>query len=178
MSRSPVLATARFELWQPDADDLAALCTLMADDDTRRFLGPSGPEPDAQFARLLRNAGSWALYGYGNFFVRRPGEAGIVASCGVFHSLRGFGKGLDDVPEAGWIVRKDHWRQGVAREVMEAALAWFDTVHGPKRIACMIERGNTASETLAARLGFVRYGEHELHDPDPAMLTLFERLPA
>lgn len=177
MSAAPELATDRFELWRPAITDLEDLVRLLEGGDMTRFLGPARATPASQFERLMRNAGSWALYGYGIFHVRRRGEPAIVASCGVFHSWRGFGHGLDDVPEAGWIVRQDHWGQGVALEVMEAALAWFEAVHGPRRIACMIEEGNTASERLAAALGFVRYGRREPDGEEPVALNLFERVP-
>ncbi|MGF7153999.1 GNAT family N-acetyltransferase [Novosphingobium gossypii] len=175
----PVLTTERFTLSRPAAADLTHLCALIDDEETRRYLGPASAEKQPQFDRLMRNAGSWALYGYGMFMVRPHGEDGIVASCGVFHSWRGFGpeSGMDDVPEAGWIVRRDWWGQGVAGEVMQAALAWFDREHGPRRIACMIEEGNTASERLAARLGFVRYGSHMAEDVSPPVrINLYQWL--
>ncbi|WP_404479440.1 GNAT family N-acetyltransferase [Novosphingobium sp. BL-52-GroH] len=181
MNDEPLLLTDRFELWRPAAADLPGMCRILADEQTRRYLGPGRADRQAQFDRLMRNAGSWMLHGYGSFAVREKGGTEIVASCGVFHSWRGFGPqlGMDDVPEAGWIVRADHCGRGIAREVMEAVLAWFDREHGPRRIGCMIEEGNTASERLAARLGFVRYGEHETCDGDErALLQLLERLPA
>jgi len=80
---------------------------------------------------------------------------------------------LDDVAEAGWIVHQDHWGQGIAREAMEAALAWFDETHGRQRIACMIDDGHAVSDALAAKLGFVRYGRHQVEDG--AALVLYER---
>lgn len=174
---STVLTTGRFKLLPPVAADLPDLIELIAHEETRRFLGPVSADAKSQADRLLRNAGSWALFGYGVFMVRRRGEAQIIGSCGVFHSWRGFGQGMDDVPEAGWIIHRDAWGQGVAGEVMHAALEWFDIAHGPRRIACMIEDGNTASERIAAKLGFVRYGRHE-PDDGTAALNLFERLPA
>lgn len=173
----PFLKTERFELWKPAAGDLEGLCRLIGDEETRRFLGPASPDPMEQFNRLGRNAGSWALYGYGSFYVRRPGEPELLGNCGVFHSWRGFGKGMDDTPEAGWIVRQDCWGQGLAQEVMRAAIAWFDETHGPRRIACMIEEGNKGSERVAAALGFVSYGRHEPEDGRGAPINLYERLP-
>ena len=173
---SPLLTTARFELWQPALRDLPDLLELTRDAETRRFLGSFMPAEMDAFNRLLRNAGSWALHGYGTLMVRERGQDRIIANCGVFRSHRGFGRGLDNVPEAGWIVHRDHWGQGIAREVMEAALAWFDSVHGRQRIACMIEDGHAASVALAGKLGFVRYGQHQ---PDSgAALVLYERLVA
>lgn len=175
MSAGPLLTTTRLELWQPRAEDLADMYQLTLAEETRRFLGGFEPSEAESFARLSRNAGSWALYGYGTFAVRFKGEARIAANCGVFRSYRGFGSelGLDDVPEAGWIVHKDCWGQGIAREAMAAALAWFDRAHGKQRVACMIEEGHAASDGLARSLGFVRYGQHEAEDG--AMLVLYER---
>ena len=177
MSAAPVLTTARLELWQPRAGDLADLCALTLAEETRRFLGGFEPSESDSFARLLRNAGSWSLYGYGTFMVRLKGEGRIVATCGVFRSHRGFGadQGLDNVPEAGWIVHKDHWGQGIAREAMEAVLAWFDAAHGRQRIAAIIEEGHAASDALASKLGFVRYGRHQ--PAEGTALALYERLP-
>ena len=172
----PFLKTERFELWKPAPDDLEGLCQLLAHEDMRRFLGPASPDPMEQFNRLGRNAGSWSLYGYGTFYVRRPGERDLLANCGVFHSWRGFGKGMDDTPEAGWIVRQDCWGQGLAQEVMRTAIAWFDEAHGPRRIACMIEEGNVASERVADALGFVRYGRNEPEDGRASAINLFERI--
>ena len=133
----PVLTTERLELWRPAASDHAGLLALITPEPVRRFLGPAQATPEDAFARLLRNAGSWALYGYGVFIVRERGRAGIVATCGVFHSWRGFGAkvgtGMDDVPEAGWIIAEPHWGQGYASEAMQAALGWFDREHGVRR---------------------------------------------
>ena len=176
MTAAPLLATERFELWQPVVDDLDGLVRLLEGDQMTRFLGPARADHFSQSDRLLRNAGSWALHGYGTCYVRRRGDREIIANCGIFHSWRGFGKGLDDTPEAGWIVRQDCWGQGVAGEVMQAVLPWFHAKHGPRRVACMIEQGNSASERVAAALGFVWYDRHEADET--TVLNLFERKPA
>ena len=173
--QGPLLTTARLELWRPAAPDLADLFELTRDEETRRFLGTFVPTEMDSFARLLRNAGSWSLYGYGAFMVRLRGEARIIGNCGVFRSHRGFGadKGLDNVPEAGWTIHKDLWGGGLAREAMEAALGWFDSTHGKQRVACMIEEGHAASDALAKKLGFAPYGRHE--PEGDAVLVLYER---
>lgn len=169
-----VIETARLELFRPQSGDLEGLFMMVAHPETRRFLGPTDANLADSFARLQRNAGSWSLYGYGTFIVRLKGQQGILGSCGIFHSYRGFAKNMDDVPEAGWIINADHWGKGYAREAMEAALAWFDTEHGPQRIACMIEEEHIASQNLAAALGFAAYDRHE-PDDGTAPLILYER---
>lgn len=169
----PVLTTERFELWRPQVDDLADLHVILSDPRTLEFLGNWAPSEADTFARLLRNAGSWSLHGYGTFFVREKGNAQIVGNCGVFRSWRGFASGLNDVPEAGWIIHPDHWGQGIAGEVMRAVMPWFDAVHGRQRVACMIEQDHTVSERLAQILGFVEYARHQ--QPDEKPLVLYER---
>ena len=175
MTLSPMLTTDRLELWQPQIGDLADLFDLTLAEETRRFLGSFVPTEMDAFNRLHRNAGAWSLWGYGTFMVRLKGTRRIIANCGVFRSHRGFGaeQGLDNVPEAGWIVHREHWGQGIAREAMEASLAWFDQTHGRQRIACMIEEGHAASDKLARQLGFAEYGRHV---PETgAALVLYQR---
>ncbi|EIZ79047.1 GCN5-related N-acetyltransferase [Novosphingobium sp. Rr 2-17] len=178
MTDEPLLKTDRFELRRPTVTDLDSLCALVEDEETRRFLGPDRSGRQAQFERLLRVAGSWSLYGYGALLVRPAGSNEVIGSCGIFHSWRGFGPelGMDDVAEAGWIIRRDWWGKGVASEVMAAVMAWFDTTHPGKRVACMIEEGNVASQRVAARLGFERYASHVPEEDDPPTLILLERI--
>ena len=174
MSATPLLVTERLELWRPLSTDLQGLMAMVAPEVLRRHLGTMAPDVQNQFARLLRNAGSWSLYGYGSFTVRQRERSDVVGSCGVFHSWRGFGSGMDDTAEAGWIIAIDHWGRGLAEEAMRAVLDWFDRTHGPRRIACMIEEENTASHRLARKLGFDAYARQRLEDG--AQVVLYERL--
>jgi RimJ/RimL family protein N-acetyltransferase len=150
----PALVTERLELWRPQAGDRPLLEAMMEPAAVRRYLGAMQPSTSDVFARLLRNAGSWALYGYGTFMVRERGRQAIVGNCGVFHSWRGLGEDFDDKPEAGWILAESHFGRGVAREAMEAALGWFDREHGPREVVCMIDPDNAPSLSLATKLGF------------------------
>lgn len=177
MSAQPFLVTERFELWQPQVGDHIGVAAMLDDDETTRHLGPMAATHSDAFARLLRNAGSWSLYGYGTFIVRLKGDPRVAGSCGVFRSFRGFGAevGMDDVPEAGWILHRDLWGQGAAREVMRGVLGWFDEAHGQQRIACMIAEGNHASVRVAQALGFAPCGTHDPEGGDGTLL-LFERL--
>lgn len=170
----PFLTTERLELWRPVADDLRGMNALTADAETRKYLGQSEQSAADTFERLLRNAGSWTLYGYGIFIVRLAGEPRIIGGCGIFHSWRGFGMGMDDVPEAGWIVHKDHWGRGLAGEAMRAILSWFDAVHGRRRLVCMIDQDHDVSDRLARQLGFRDYDLRETDEDSP--LVLYERI--
>ncbi len=151
---APVLTTGRLELWRPQAGDRPLIEAMMEPAAVRQYLGAMEPSTPDVVARLLRNAGSWSLYGYGTFMVRERGQPAIVGNCGVFHSWRGLGDDFDDKPEAGWILAESHFGMGIAREAMEAALAWFDREHGPREVVCMISPDNAPSIALAGKLGF------------------------
>jgi RimJ/RimL family protein N-acetyltransferase len=173
VSGAPLVVTARLELWLPTKADIVPMRAIAGDPATRRFLPAQSPA--AHFERFCRNAGSWLLYGYGSFSLRERGSGALIGNTGVFHSYRGLGADFDDQPEAGWVLRADRTGQGLAREAMEAALAWFAREHGRQRVVCMIAPDNAPSLALAARLGFTPMREAEL--PDGARVRLFERLP-
>jgi RimJ/RimL family protein N-acetyltransferase len=169
---APLLVTDRLELWLPVREDLAAMFTIVADPKTGRYLGAAGSKPD-HFTRFCRNAGSWLLYGYGGFILRMRGRPEVIGHCGIFHSWRGLGTDFDDTPEAGWILCQNASGQGFAQEAMEAALAWFATEHGPRRIVCMIAPGNAPSLRLAERLGFAPFRDARLPDGDDVRLLAY-----
>ena len=169
-----VLATERLELWQPQPGDHDGINAINTDPRTLPFLGTWSPSQADTFARLCRNAGSWAMYGYGAFIVRRLGDSQIIGTCGIFRSWRGFAHGLDDVPEAGWIIHPDHWGQGYAGEAMRAVMRWFDATHGAQRIACMIDEDHAVSERLALQLGFFEYARHQ--QQGEKQVVLYERV--
>ena len=166
----PVVVTARLELWRPQASDREGLRALIQPDAVRRFLGGMEPDDHDVFMRLLRNAGSWALYGYGTFMVRERGHQEIVGNCGVFHSWRGFGRGLDDIAEAGWIVAQSAWGKSYALEAMEAALAWFEREQGGQPTLSMIEQGHCASQAVAVKLGYSACDRYEEKDERPLIV--------
>jgi RimJ/RimL family protein N-acetyltransferase len=177
VNAAPLLVTERFELWPPRGPgDLDGQVRLLADEETRRYLGTFVPGVQSQWERLMRNAGSWSLYGYGTFYVRPHGRDEIVGNIGVFHSWRGLDPTMDDQPEAGWIVRRDWCRQGVAGEVMRTVLAWFEAEHGAQRVVAIIEPENLGSQRVAARLGFRAYAGKT--EPDGTVVNFYERLVA
>ena len=154
MSESPVLVTERLELWRPRIADRPLLEAMMEPAAVRRYLGAMEPSTPDVFTRLLRNAGSWSLYGYGTFMVRERGGEEIVGNCGVFHSWRGLGGDFDDKPEAGWILAESAFGRGIANQAMTAALAWFAREQGEREVVAMISPENGPSLRLAEKLGF------------------------
>ena len=52
---------------------------------------------------------------------------------------------------------------------MRTVLAWFDRALGIRRTVCMITPGNTASECLAAKLGYQPIGLSRYRDDEEVM---------
>jgi RimJ/RimL family protein N-acetyltransferase len=169
-----VLLTERLELRRPTAADLEPMFAIASNPETAQHLGAHRGFSD-HFERFCRNAGSWLLFGYGAFILRRRGEEAPIGNCGIFRTFRGLGEDFDGQPEAGWILRADCTGQGVAGEAMAAAFEWFETTHGAQRVVCMIARQNTRSLTLAAKLGFVPMRDTTLATGET--VTLLERWP-
>ncbi|UIP07398.1 GNAT family N-acetyltransferase [Erythrobacter sp. SDW2] len=170
----PFLVTERLELRQPVRDDLHPLFEIIAEPETRRYLGPEPAMPD-HFMRFTRNAGSWTLYGYGTLMVReRGGDGTLLGNCGIFHSWRGLGEDFDDKPEAGWILRESAVGKGYAGEIMRAVLAWWDAEFAAE-LVCLIDPTNVPSLKLAAKLGFAPMRDGQM--PDGSVVKLLRRVP-
>lgn len=148
------LDTPRLNLRQWRLDEFETFHELTESEPMRRFLGPDPPSREDSFNRMLRNAGSWALFGFGPFAIVDRETAAAVGTCALFRSLRGLGPDFDSFPEAGWIVAEPFWGRGYATEAMRAVLSWFEAKHGGGRTVAMISTGNAASERIAVKLGY------------------------
>jgi len=164
----PILTTARLILTPvalTDFDDIAAKWRDEAF--TRHITGRALSEEEVWF-RLLRDIGHWAALGRGNWAMRLKADGAYVGSVGVLDYRREV-KPAMDAPELGWGIGGAFQGQGLAREGVEAALAWADSVLDAPRTVCMIGPGNLASIRLAERVGYVTYAEGIYHG-EPTLL--------
>ena len=165
---TPVLTTPRLTLTPvalSDFDDIAAKWRDEAF--TRHITGRALSEEEVWF-RLLRDIGHWSALGRGNWAMRLNDGGAYVGSVGVLDYRRDVTPAMD-APELGWGVGGAFQGQGLAREGVEAALGWADTVLDAPRTVCMIGRGNLASIRLAGRVGYASYAEGSYHG-EPTLL--------
>jgi RimJ/RimL family protein N-acetyltransferase len=172
MSDGETISTARLILRQHRPDDLDGYAPL--------WLPPTEGPPrvpvldrEGAWARLLRLVGHRGVFGFAPWLVTEAASGAIVGEAGFGRFERGVGPGFDHVPEAMWALLPEHRGRGFAREAMAAAIADLDRRIGAPRSVCMIVPDNTASLTLAARLGFHRYGAAERHG---RAIDLLERI--
>ncbi len=146
--------TDRLRMRRPMAGDEVLIHALTEPPAMRTYLALAEPSMTDSFNRLLRNAGSWMLFGYGIAMVEEKETGAFVGTCGIFRTARGHGADFDFLPEAGWIIAQDHWGKGYATEAMEGTIDWFERTIGKQSLGCMIEFGNIASDKVARKLGF------------------------
>lgn len=140
----PVLTTRRLILRPPVASDFDAWAAVMADEIASRYI--LGPLTRGQAWRsLCTMAGSWMLYGYGNFSVLEKESGRWVGRVGPWHPDPWPG------PEIGWVFARDYWGRGYATEAARAAVDWVASI-GWTRMVHVIHPENTASMAVA-RLG-------------------------
>lgn len=160
MVEAPELTTGRLLLRAHRVADYAECCALWANPDVTRFIGGRPFAPEDVWTRILRYAGHWPLLGYGYWLIADRNTGAVLGECGFMDRKRALNPSFHDRPEAGWTLLPAVWGQGIAREAMDAALAWADT-HLKAATVCMIQPDNIASIRLAVRLGYRAYAEAE-----------------
>jgi RimJ/RimL family protein N-acetyltransferase len=175
MEPSRILTTERLTLTPVGLDDLPDLLALWSDPVFTQIIAHRGPMSEEEvWFRLLRDIGHWQAFGYGNWALRRTGDGAYVGSVGVLNFRRACTPPLD-APELGWGVGQAFQGQGLAREGLDAALAWADRTMQAQRTVCMINPDNAPSLKLAERTGYRPYADGTYYDRP---VILLERLAA
>ena len=150
-----------------DIDDFAA---LWADPEMLKDL-PFEPLTLVEcWPRLLRIAGSWALLGYGSWFVFEKSGA-FVGVVGFFDAAREFGADFDDHRELGYVLSPAHAGKGYATEACSAAVGWMDRQSFGDRTVCMIGSDHIASIRVAEKCGYTLLREAQDKDGDIVLMT-------
>lgn len=73
----------------------------------------------------------------------------------IEHDGRVIGKaGAWKLPEIGYVLHPSFWRQGLAREALDAVIPWLFARHDVDALTAEVDPRNVASLALLARLGF------------------------
>lgn len=164
MSPRPVLTTERLTMTPVTLEDFADIRTLWSDEAFTQAIMGRGPFSEEEvWFRLLRDLGHWQAMGFGNWALRLTDGGAYVGSVGVLHYRRDCSPPLD-APELGWGIGMAFHGQGLAREALDAALAWTDHTLDATRTVCMINPDNAPSLKLADRVGYRIYAQATYHD--------------
>lgn len=172
-SHPTVIETERLILRPHRLEDAENVARLWADPDVVRYIGQPSTRQES-WARLLRYAGHWALFGYGYFAVEERATGRFIGDVGVAQFRR---EGLEqpaDSAEAGWVLASDCHGQGFGREAVAGLHRWIDATLPVARTHCIIDPQNEASVRLARSMGYEEI-DTVSYAGDPVLLLVRRR---
>ena len=161
--------TQRLVLRPFEPADHARYAAICADPDVMRYIGAGGANtPEVTWRSMSAMLGHWEMLGYGLWAVELPGT-GVIGHCGFI-----------DVPgwpgfELGYLLGRDWWGQGFAREAASAALDVAYGTLGRDRVISLIRPPNEPSIRLVKSLGAAQEGEVDLLGAPPLVFVHAKR---
>jgi [ribosomal protein S5]-alanine N-acetyltransferase len=131
------------------AEDLPELCLMHGDIEVMKYMGGVRNEEETK-RWLLDNLDHWRLHGFGLWVFRHGVDAKFVGRCG----LRRVQLNSDDEVELGYALVTRYWGAGLATEMANAILGIGFEQLGLRNVIALVDAANTASRSLAERLGF------------------------
>ncbi len=153
----PVIETERLRLRAFREDDLDAFAAMSADPEVMRYIG-SGETVDrnGSWRSMAGFNGHWTLRGFGMWAIERRSDGAFIGRTGWHHPP--YWPAL----EVGWVLARDAWGRGYAREAARAALDFAHDRLPPQRMVSFIRPGNERSVKVALALGARHEGEADL----------------
>lgn len=148
MNAAAEIATPRLLLRQFRAGDHAAYAATCADPEVMRYIGTGGPiSSDDTWRSIAGMLGHWQLLGYGIWAIELSETGDLIGRAGFIDppGWPGF--------EIGWLLAREHWGRGYAREAAEAALVEAFGPMGRSEAISLIRPDNLRSIRLAEALG-------------------------
>lgn len=151
------LDTPRLKLRPFTAADAPAYAAICADAEVMRFIGSGAVQTAAEAWRSMATfLGHWQLRGYGMWALELRASGALIGRVGYLDppDWPGF--------ELGWLLGREHWGRGYAREAAAAALRHaFDDMQRD-RVISLIRPGNERSVRVAEAIGERLAGRVEL----------------
>lgn len=147
MSVVPILETARLRLRERTVDDAEVLFPCFADVEAMTYWShaphASVEETRARFAASLEGWRFWAI-------TRTPEDRAI--------GFVAVGERRPGVSEIGYMLAREHWGRGIAREAVSVVLDQLFRVERQRRAFADTDPDNAESNALLDSLGFAREG--------------------
>jgi RimJ/RimL family protein N-acetyltransferase len=161
------LETKRLILREWREEDRAAYARLHGDRDVRHFYFPQVWTEVEASAEIDKMIAELSLLGFSFLAVERKSDGGFVGEVGLC-PIEPEKQAVMHRPasvEVGWVLAKEHWGQGYAREAAQAVIDWTWHAHRFPELVSLIAAGNAQSVRVAEKLGMTRYPEDDFEDP-------------
>jgi RimJ/RimL family protein N-acetyltransferase len=144
----PRVETERLVLREFRESDLDAFAAMNADAEVMRYIG-DGKTQDrhATWRTMAGFNGHWSLRGFGMWAIERRSDGRFIGRVGLHHPP--YWPAL----ELGYVLGREAWGHGYAREGARAALDHARRALQPPRLVSFIRPGNERSVRVAEALG-------------------------
>ena len=152
------IETSRLILRPPQLADFDSYATMMADEETARYIGGHMLRA-AAWRKFLQMPGAWAMQGFAMFSLVEKATGTWIGQAGPWMPEGWPGT------EVGWSLRREFTGKGYASEAAIASIDWAFEHLGWTEVIHSIQPGNRASITMAERLGSEYRGPGKLPPP-------------
>lgn len=153
----PELTTARLRLRPLAESDVDALVPIYTDPEVTRFFAAGVPDRRGVEDLVRRRLARPTRGGMGSWTIEWDGT--VVGLGHLWPSAQLPGA----LPEAGWLLGRRFWGNGLATEAAGAILDHGLRGQGLPAVWALIHEGNTASLAVAKRLGLLDVGQGHYH---------------
>ena len=150
-----IMETGRLILRELDMADLDPLYAILSDPETMRHY-PKPFDRDRVRGWIQWNLDNYRMYGFGLWAVIRKEDGAFIGDCGI--TLQDIDGAM--LPEIGYHIRRDCWRQGFGGEAARAVRDWaFGHTDYPALYSYM-KYTNAASAATAMANGMRKVKEY------------------
>lgn len=153
-----VLETNRLCLRRMTLADRPALCAMLQDAEVMYAYAHAFDDAEAD-EWIARQLGRYEKYGFGLWAVLLKENGALIGQCGI--TMQDIG--TEEVPEVGYLLRKDCWHRGYATEAAAACRDYAFDILGFERVWSIIRDNNMPSQRVARRLGMRPCGQMVKH---------------
>jgi len=148
MNIKPDFETDRLILRTPVSDDFDAVHSWASVPENTRYMdwGPNTVEQTIEFLASVKPGKDFAVV------LKESGL--VVGTCGIYPDEAG------DTAEIGWILHRDHWRQGYGTEFGGELIRYGFEDLGLRRITSHCAAVNYGSKRIMERNGMRQEGQH------------------
>lgn len=150
----PIIETERLILREVTLKDAEDMLTYLSDPDVVKHMGlepyqtVEDVQSEIQWYQSIVKEGSGVRWG---ITLRNSGK--VIGSCGFLNRASKHFRA-----EVGFELSKQYWGKGIASEALEAVVKFGFKHMELERIEALIEPGNTSSQKLVEKTGFVKEG--------------------
>lgn len=175
LNAAPTLETERLILRGHRSSDLDPLLNMWCEPKVYEFIAGKPSSVEECWRGILRHIGQWQMMGFGFWVLEQKLTGLVIGEAGILDCKRNIKPSMDETPEMGWALFTTYHGKGFATEAMQKIATWGDENLKQDVTACIIDPKNTASLSVAQKLGFKEIAQ-TTYQGEPTLL--FHRLRA